>query len=162
MKDNRWKMRERLKESDRTGIRRIVASTGFFSRAEVALALELVDERLSKGAPSGFHFLVAENKTGIVGYTCFGPIPATRHSYDLYWIATEASYRGIGIGKVLMSRTEELIAGRGGKNVYIETSGRSQYRPTRAFYKACGYRRTACLKDFYAPGDDKIIYVKIL
>jgi D-alanine-D-alanine ligase len=162
MTGNRWKMRERLKKSDREGIRRIVASTGFFSRAEVALALELVDERLSKGAASGFHFLVAENKDGLVGYTCFGPIPATKHSYDLYWIATEDSYRGTGIGKMLMSRTEELIAGRGGINVYIETSGRAQYRPTRAFYKACSYRKTAHLKDFYAPGDDKLIYVKVL
>lgn len=155
-------MRGRLKESDREGIRRIVASTGFFSRSEVALALELVDERLSNGAASGFHFLLAEDGDGVVGYTCFGPVPATKQSYDLYWIATEASCRRTGIGRMLISKTEELIAGRGGKNVYIETSGREQYRPTRRFYKACGYRREARLKDFYAPGDDKIIYVKVL
>ena len=46
----------------------------------------------------------------------------------------------------------------GGRRVYVETSGRAQYEPTRRFYEACGYAREAVLTDFYAPGDDKVIY----
>jgi hypothetical protein len=41
--------------------------------------------------------------------------------------------------------------------VYVETSGRAQYEPTRDFYMHCGYEVEAVLADFYAPGDDKVI-----
>jgi hypothetical protein len=46
--------------------------------------------------------------------------------------------------------------------VYIETSNRPQYEPTRGFYLRCGYRIDAVLEDFYAAGDAKVIYVKAL
>jgi hypothetical protein len=50
----------------------------------------------------------------------------------------------------------------GGLRVYAETSGRPQYEPTRAVYERLGFFREAHLKDFYAPGDDKVFYVKVL
>lgn len=53
-----------------------------------------------------------------------------------------------------------MIAAAGGSRVYAETSGRDQYAPTRAFYRACGYRKVAELADFYADGDAKVIFVK--
>jgi hypothetical protein len=46
--------------------------------------------------------------------------------------------------------------------MYVDTSGRAQYAPTRAFYEHMGYERAAVLEDFYAPGDAKVIYSKIL
>jgi hypothetical protein len=46
--------------------------------------------------------------------------------------------------------------------VYIDTSGRAQYASTRAFYEKNGYVCEARLKDFYAPGDDRVIYSKVL
>ena len=49
-----------------------------------------------------------------------------------------------------------------GQRIYIETSNRGQYVPTRAFYLKCGYAEDAVLREFYGPGDDKVIYVKAL
>jgi hypothetical protein len=46
--------------------------------------------------------------------------------------------------------------------IVVETAGRPDYRPTRAFYEARGYRRAAVIPDFYAPGDDQLVYVKAL
>jgi hypothetical protein len=46
--------------------------------------------------------------------------------------------------------------------VYAETSTRAQYARTRSFYFACGYRFATELPDFYAPGDGKAVYVKVL
>jgi hypothetical protein len=51
---------------------------------------------------------------------------------------------------------------RGGRHCYVETSGRRDYAPTRAFYKRSGYTAEAWLADFYAPGDDKLIFRKAL
>jgi hypothetical protein len=59
-----------------------------------------------------------------------------------------------------MAKTEELVAKRGGRRVYLETSSRGQYESTRSFYLRCGYAAEALLKDFYSPGDGKVIFVK--
>jgi N-acetylglutamate synthase-like GNAT family acetyltransferase len=70
--------------------------------------------------------------------------------------------RGKGVGKMLMARSEEIMRKMGALRVYIETSSREIYFPTRAFYLACDYRQETILEDFYGPGDDKVIFVKAL
>ena len=95
-----------------------------------------------------------------VGYTCYGPICLTESSHDLFWIAVDKSCQGQKIGQLLLAKTEELIRAEGGGNIYIETSNRAQYLPTRSFYLRSGYQQEALLKDFYGPGDDKVIYSK--
>jgi ribosomal protein S18 acetylase RimI-like enzyme len=147
---------------DCAGVRAIVDSSGFFSPAEVLIAVELVEERLSKGLASGYHFWFAERLGKLLGYCCFGPIPGTRASYDLYWIAVCNDSRRMGIGHGLLLRSEAEIIRMGGARVYIETSSRPLYTPTRLFYESAGYHQEALLEDFYAPGDAKVIFVKAL
>ena len=146
--------------SDVDSIRSIVRSSGFFSTEEVEMAVELLEERLSRGESSGYYFLFVEINERIVGYSCYGPIPCTKESYDLYWIAVLHEFRGRGIGRDLLQRTEEKIGEMGGRRIYVDTSSRDQYEPTRSFYRAGGYEQEAVLKDFYSHGDDKVIYVK--
>jgi len=148
--------------SDVNSVRNIVKSSGFFSADEVEMAVELVQENLSRGEASGYFFLFVEINGGVVGYSCYGPIPCTKESYDLYWIAVHHELRGRGIGRDLLARTEEKIGEMGGKRIYVDTSSRDQYEPTRSFYRTNGYEQDALLKDFYSPGDDKVIYVKRL
>jgi GNAT superfamily N-acetyltransferase len=143
-------------------VREIVAATGFFSAEEVRIAEELVEERLSRGEDSGYLFLFADRGGDTVGYTCYGLIPLTAASYDLYWIAVHPSAQGDGLGRRLLTATEKRIRALGGRRVYAETSSRPQYLPTRAFYDRCGYRTAAQLEDFYAPGDGKVIFEKVL
>lgn len=154
--------REEVVLADRHRVRRIVESSGYFHPAEVEVAVELVDERLTRGPASGYHFVFADRGGQTLGYTCYGPIAATAGSFDLYWIAVDQAHRGNGLGGALLAYTEQRIRAMGGRQVYIETSNRPQYRPTRMFYEKLGYRKEAVLKDFYAPGDDKAIYVKRL
>jgi ribosomal protein S18 acetylase RimI-like enzyme len=141
-------------------VRAIVESAGFFTPAEVDVAVELVEERLAKGPASGYHFLFLDGPAGPVGYACFGPIPCTVSSFDVYWIAVHAHARGGGLGKALMAAAERAIGAMGGTRIYVETSSRPLYGPTRAFYEKCGYRQVALLPDFYAPGDGKLILSK--
>ncbi len=148
--------------SDVAAVREIVASTGFFHAAEIDVAVELVQESLDRGPASGYRFVFAESAGRVVAYACYGPIACAVGSYDLYWIAVHQDERGRGLGRWLLAETERRIAGADGRGVYAETSGRAQYEPTRRFYEACGYRCEAALRDFYAPGDDKLIYVKTL
>jgi ribosomal protein S18 acetylase RimI-like enzyme len=154
--------REQLLPSDEDWVFSIVGSSGFFSPQEVEVAVELVRERQRKGPSSGYYFLFAEKAGEVMGYACFGPIPCTVHSFDIYWIAVTESLRRLGLGKELLGKAEERIKSMGGKRIYVETSSRTQYEPTHAFYKRCGYKEAAVLEDFYSPGDHKIIFFKVL
>ncbi len=153
-------LRDEVRAADVAAVRGIVASAGFFADHEIEVAVDLVKERLVRGEASGYHFVIAEEGGRTVGYACWGPIACTVGSYDLYWIAVHDSQRHRGLGKMLLRASEERIAGAGGRNIYVETSSREQYEPTRRFYERCGYFRAAELADFYAPGDGKVIYVK--
>lgn len=150
------------RESDSQAIRAIVTSSGFFSAAEIDVAVELIDDRLTRGEKSDYRFLFADLEGELVGYTCYGEIACTVGSYDLYWIAVHEKCRGLGLGKRLDDQTVRAIAAIGGRRVYAETSGKAQYEPTRAFYRACGYFEEGRFKDFYAPGDDKVVFTKIV
>lgn len=155
-----WRREPRLEDTER--VRRLVGATGFFSGEEVEVAAELVEERLAQGSKSGYRFLFAEIEGAVAGYSCFGRIPFTRASFDLYWIAVAPAHQRRGIGRRLVAKTEEDVRKAGGARLYVETSTRDQYRPTRAFYEQLGYRLEARLRDFYAPGDGKAIFCRIL
>lgn len=159
-----FQFRSHVKTSDPESIRRIVQSSGFFYPEEVEVAVELALENLSKGEEvSGYYFVFAEKENEApAGYACFGPIACTFGSFDLFWIAVEESYRGKGLGKLLLEQAEEHIRRMGGRLICIETSSRELYRPTQNFYRACGYALESEIKDFYQKNDHKLTFIKRL
>jgi GNAT superfamily N-acetyltransferase len=162
MSSDRITFRTDVVPGDVAAVKAITESTGFFGAEEVDIAVELVEERLAKGLRSGYHFIIAEQDGAPVGYTSYGPIACTRESFDLYWIAVDARFRGQGLGTVLLHKAEAGIAALGGSRIYVETSARAQYAPTRGFYLARGYALISEMEDFYAPGDAKDVFLKVL
>jgi len=157
--------RRALRKSDATAVRVLVGETGFFSEEEQQVAVELVDETLLHGSASGYEFIFVDgpgDSGALLAYACFGPIPATLSSYDLYWIAVTPSQQGKGLGGQLLREVERSAHLSGATQMFLDTSGRQQYAPTRAFYVRSGYQVAATLQDFFAPGDDKVIFVKYL
>jgi len=160
----RW--RYEVRATDLAAVRKLVAATGFFSPGEEDVAVELVDETLAKGSEaSGYEFVFADDVDhpgDILGYACFGPVPGTVSSFDLYWIAVSPGLQRGGLGRQLIHESERQAIARGAGRMFVDTSGRAQYAPTRAFYERMGYREEGRLRDFYAPGDDKVIYARDL
>ena len=152
--------RETVTDTDVEPIRRLVAGTGMFTAAEVGVAVELVQERISKGRASGYDFVLAEAGGRLVGYACYGRTPATESTVDLYWIVVGADAQGGGIGREILARTETAASRQGGKSLYADTSSTEKYAPTRAFYRKTGFRKVAELPDFYRAGDGKVIFAK--
>lgn len=155
-------LRAEVRPSDLDTVRRLVRATGFFSEEEEAIALELVEERLLEGEASDYRFLFAERDREVLGYSCYGRIPLTQSSFDLYWIVVDPQAQGNGVGRRLIRATEAAAMEAGSTALYAETSSRPQYAPTRAFYLGCGYAIAAEFPDFYAPGDGKVVFVKQL
>lgn len=151
-----------LETGAREAIATLLGATGFFNAEERAVAMELVDDRLTNREASHYRFLVAEVGSRVAGYACWGPIPGTAASADLYWIAVHPDSQGHGVGRALLAAAERWMAEEECRRVYVETATRALYASTRAFYLACGYRLAAELPDYYAPGDGKAIFVKVL
>jgi GNAT superfamily N-acetyltransferase len=151
-----------IEAGDRDAVEALLGATGFFNAEELAVAMELVDARLDEGPESHYRFLVAREHGVAIGYACWGVILGTAAAVDLYWIAVHPQWQGKGVGKALLHTAESWIAATGRSRVYIETSGRPQYEPTRAFYLANGYAVATVLEDFYGPGDGKFVFVRVL
>ena len=154
--------RYELRQDDPERIRFLTRATGFFNDAEIQVAEELALERLSKGGASGYYFVMVDRDDRLIGFTCYGPIAGTLHSCDIYWIVVHPEWQGDGLGRRLIEEAERLIRKNGGGRIYVETSQRLQYGGTRAFYKQLGYRKEAVIQDFYAPGEGKVIFCKVL
>jgi len=145
---------------DEAQVREIVSSTGLFRANEVDVAAELVRTRLRDGLASGYEFVFAEHDGDVLGYACYGLNTVTLASCDLYWIAVRPNLQGRGIGRQLLAEVEQRVAEAGGRQIYIETSHRADYAATRIFYERCGYALEGVIRDYYAPGDDRAIYVR--
>lgn len=141
-------------------IKNLALSSGFFYDHEVAVAVELITERLTKGESTGYHFVFAEADSTTVAYSCYGHIEMTKSCYDLYWLVTHNDYRGKGIGKKLLEATYVEAKKMGCTMIIAETSGREKYIPTQSFYISAGYKLEASIRDYYDKGDDKLIYIK--
>ena len=98
------------------------------------------------------------------GYACYGRVPLTQSSWDLYWIVVDPRAQSRGLGSRLLRAVEREVVAHTTEpqQLFADTAGREQYAPTRAFYERCGYTVVARIEDFYALGDAKVVYAKRL
>jgi ribosomal protein S18 acetylase RimI-like enzyme len=151
----------RIEKKDREPLAALIRRVETFSQDEVQCALELVDLALTPNNPD-YTVLVADRGGSLVGYACYGPTPMTEGTYDLYWIASDPSVRGQGVGASLTSGMEADMRRRGARVIRVETSATEAYGPTRGFYASMKYTEEARFRDFYKVGDDLIILAKRL
>ena len=150
-----------MKEADRAAVEKILSIVGNFSPDEIACALELVDIYLHDAKQRDYRIVVAEDGAAHVrGYTCWGPTPLTRGTYDLYWIATDPEVQGAGYGRILMNYVENQVRAEKGRLLVAETSSKESYGNTVRFYRRLQYEEASRIRDFYDAGDDKITFVK--
>lgn len=97
-----------------------------------------------------------------VGVAYAAPEPFAASAWNLYLLAVDPSVQGAGIGSVLVRTVEAQARAAAVGSLIIETSGVATFAATRAFYDAMGYRRVGRVRDFYGPGDDKVVYQKAL
>lgn len=90
------------------------------------------------------------------------PEQMTEGTWNLYLIAVHADCQGGGYGTSLVDHLESMLASRGERILLVETSGLPDFERTRAFYRKCGYEEEARIRDFYQPGDDKVVFRKVL
>ena len=146
--------------AQRARLEALTRATGVFREAEVATAVELLDE--ATAGDDDYRFVGAYDGDELVGYACWGPTPGTEGTHDLYWIVVDPAWQSRGVGSQLLAEVEHGLRANGQRLIVVETSSRADYAATRRFYEARGYTRAAVVPAYYAPGDDLVIYLKDL
>ena len=148
-------------EADGPQIQDIASRTGVFNQEEIETVEALWQDYMTVGpVVGGYNFLVEKDEDRVLGFACYGPRDLTSGVFDLYWIAVDARSHRNGVGRRLLTATEEAVRQAGGRMLIAETSGTPHYEPTRKFYLGMGYIMEATIRDFYTEGDDLAIFVK--
>jgi ribosomal protein S18 acetylase RimI-like enzyme len=107
-------------------------------------------------------FWLTDDDNGLVSVAYVAPERMTEGTWNLYLIAVHPDNQRQGRGKVLLEYVEQMLANRGERVLLVETSGTEDFEYVRAFYRKSGYAEEARIRDFYAAGVDKIVYLKSL
>lgn len=145
---------------DTAAVMDIIRRTKFFQPVEEPIAQEVLEDASAADADGSYQSYVIEAHGRVAGWVCFGLTPCTVGTFDIYWIAVDPKIQHSGFGSALLTFAEKQIAAQSGRLMIIETSGSELYRPTQKFYEKNGYRLAACVDDFYAPNDPKLIFTK--
>ena len=147
---------------DQTAVLDLIERTGFFRPVELEIAREVFNDAAEMKPGCTYQSYVAEVDSEVAGWICFGATPCTLGTFDIYWVAVDPAFQHKGAGTRLVRFAEEKAKAQDGRLLAVETSGTKRYGPTRRFYEKLGYKLAARVPEFYAPGDDKCIYLKTL
>lgn len=106
-------------------------------------------------------WLAAYDQTAVGIVHCV-PEPMTRGTSNMLLLAVHPLWQGRGCGTALVRAVEQALALEGMRILLVETSGRAQFAGARSFYEKLGFQNEARIRDFYEPGDDKVIFRKLL
>jgi ribosomal protein S18 acetylase RimI-like enzyme len=152
-----------IEKRDRPALKTILQTQKHFKPSEIKVALEIMDLALMQPNEGDYLIYVAEGEGGdILGYVCYGKAPLTDAVYDLYWIVVHPVFWHQGTGSFLLRFAEKDLKSRQARVLLIETSSLPPYEAPRLFYLKHQYKELARVRDYYAVGDHKIIFGKIL
>lgn len=146
---------------DRDAIIEVARASGLFPPEELSDVAATLDAFLT-GSAGDDHWLVDAGAQGAAAVAYYAPERMTDGTWNLYLLAVHPDHQGRGRGSALVHHVEQDLRSAGARVLLIETSGVPDFAGQRAFYAGLGYHEEACIREFYAPGDDKIVYWKHL
>ena len=145
--------------SDRHLIHEALTRCGAFTDEEIRVAIEMFDS----GLAGDYSLLVIETGGALRAYACFGKAePDRSEAGTCTGSASIPSCKEPASGKRWNGASRIAVRQMGGERLVLETSGRPDYERSRRFYERAGFTVHGRIPDFYKPGDDCIIYCKML
>ncbi len=107
-------------------------------------------------------WFTAEEDGRAIGFCFAAPEALTEGTWNMLAIAVLPERQGGGAGGAIVAALENHLTERGNRLLIVDTSGKSDFARTREFYRKNGYSEEARIRDFWAAGDDKIVFRKAL
>ena len=83
-------------------------------------------------------------------------------TWNMLALAIRPDFQGKRMGASLVSTVEQHLKNTGQRILIVDTSGTADFALVRKFYAQNGYEEEARIRDFWADGDDKVIFRKAL
>ncbi len=145
--------------SDKNAVLQIIKDSGQFDADGLSYVESTLDAHFTEN--SGALWLTADDGEP-VGIAYCNPEPVTSGTWNLLMLWTRKDREGQGFGAALVAEIEQRLRAMDARLLIVETSGMPEFETARAFYAKCGFIREATIKDFFAAGDNKMIYTKPL
>lgn len=139
----------------------LAEATGLFQADELTEFGSMISDHLSSDRDSD-NVWVVDDQDELLGAAYYAPETFAEGVWNLYFIGVHPSHQGKGRGSALLGYVEQALKERGERLLLVATSGVGSFELTRTFYRKNGYDQEARIRDFYQPGDDKIIFRKAL
>jgi ribosomal protein S18 acetylase RimI-like enzyme len=146
-----------MSRNDLSAVSSIVDNTGLFPSEMLA---DMAEPFLSETEPH--IWLTACEVDDVLGFAYCEPERMTDGTYNLLAIAVDPERQSGGIGQLIVTAVEQAVCDLGARVLLVETSSLPEYERTRSFYDQLGYGREAVIREFYAEGEDKIVFWKHL
>ncbi len=118
------------------------------------------------GLLTDHRWLVATNDHGeVIAAGYYAPEPFADRVWNLYFLAVAPERHRSGSGRALIEFAEQELRDLGpelARVLIVETSSLEAYAPARSFYAKQGFDEEARIREFYGPGDDKVVFWKAL
>ena len=148
----------RTLESDLPGIRCVLETVNLFPPEMLG---DLIAEFLRHSNSRELWISCLVDGT-VAGFAYVAPEELTDGTVNMLALAVGPDQRRSGCGRALVAHAEALSTTRGARMMIVDTSGSDDYTAARAFYADAGYEEEARIRDFWAAGDDKITFRKLL
>jgi ribosomal protein S18 acetylase RimI-like enzyme len=145
--------------SDTPALVEIARQTGAYSPEEIEDLLDRLDAYPDRHAADQHQAVTCDVNGGPAGVAYYAPVAMTHRTWSLYWLVAPTG-PGPDVADRLLRHAEDDVRGRGGRLLVFEASSRSGQEPVRQVLAGHGYRPGAVLPDFYADGEDQIIFRK--
>ena len=148
------------KSADKPAILDVAVDSGLFPAEDVGELGSMMDSQLGAEA-EGHHWIVDADRDGqVLAAAYYAPEALTDGTWNLYFIAVREALKGQGLGSSLLQHVESGLRQNQQRVLLIETSGLDGFQLTRRFYLKHGYSEEARIRDFYAAGEDKVVFWK--
>lgn len=111
---------------------------------------------------SGDAVLVLTRGKEIIGLTGWALDRYETDNHWLGWFYVHAAYTRRGLGRHLLAYTEQELARKHVRRLFVSTSSHPFYGPALLLYESMGYLEVARIRGYYSSGEDQIILSRTL
>ena len=140
----------------------LAVAAGMFAANETEALGKVLADYFGDKLDDGHVWVTDEEEGEPCGVAYYAPDLMADRTWYLYMIAVRPDCQRRGRGTALIQHVENALRSRSERLLLVETSGLPKYARARAFYAKCGFQQEARIRDFYAAGDDKIVFRKAL
>lgn len=149
------------KPADSHTVTALAVAAGMFPADDTRVTEQMMADYFARNRELGHGCLIDEEDEPL-GVVYYAPVTATDGTWNLLMIAIHPHVQGRGRGAVLMRHVEDTLRASGQRVLLVETSGSPSFARTRAFYAKCGYDEEARIREYYAAGEDMVLFRKAL